>query len=70
MLSAGLTSSLTRERFKYYYKRNIKYKILRYPLCLVLGHDKYETVDWSYNATMCARCNHTLRYQRHTRHNK
>lgn len=56
---------ICKERLRMYYIRRIKYRVLRYPICLVKGHVKYETVEWGYNATMCSRCHHTLRYQAH-----
>lgn len=56
---------MAKERIRMYYIRRVKRRVLQYPICLVKGHDKYETVDWSYNATKCSRCSRTLRYQSH-----
>lgn len=52
-------------RLKYYYRQWIKYRLLRYPICLLLDHDLHPVVDWSHHCDTCSRCHRTFNFISH-----
>lgn len=60
-------TGMSRERLRLYYVRRIKFRVLRLPICWILGHKEYETSDWTWHGKCCSRCHRITEKHIHPR---